>query len=93
MDYEDFTIPYNTYTIPNSPAGNELPSQDKRNVWIISINGKDPITSQVALDELNINQNPRGKSKVNIGLFIRKSYQIIDIEEIHSIFDQVKPVV
>ena len=43
MDDEDSTIPYVTYTIPNSPAGHQLPTQDKQKNWIISINGEDPI--------------------------------------------------
>ena len=46
LDDEDFTIPYITDTIPNLPAGNQLPSQAKRNVWIIAINGEQPITAQ-----------------------------------------------
>ena len=37
---EDFTIPYITYTILNSPDGHQPPSQAKRNVWIIYINGE-----------------------------------------------------
>ena len=53
LDDEDFTIPSITDTIPNSPAGNQLPSQAKRNVWIVDINGEEPITSQGVLDELN----------------------------------------
>ena len=39
LDDKYFTIPYITDTIPNSPAGNQLPSQSKRNVCIIDING------------------------------------------------------
>ena len=39
LDDEYFTIPYITYTIPNSPAGHQLPSQAKQNVWIVAING------------------------------------------------------
>ena len=35
---EDFTIPYVNDTIPNSPAGYQLPTQAKLNVWIIYIN-------------------------------------------------------
>ena len=59
VDDEDFTIPYITDTIPNPPAGHELPTQAKRNVCIISINGKDPITAQGALDETNHHKTPR----------------------------------
>ena len=68
MDDEDFIITYVTNIIPNSPAGNKLPTQAKRNVWIIAINGEEPITSQGALDELNRHQTPRGKYKVNISI-------------------------
>ena len=39
LNDEDFTIPYVVDTIPNSPAGHQLPTQDKRNLWIIYING------------------------------------------------------
>ena len=39
LDYDYFTIPYITDTIPNSPADYQLPSQAKINVWIIAING------------------------------------------------------
>ena len=35
---EDFTIPYITGTIQNYPAGHQLPSQAKRNMWIVAIN-------------------------------------------------------
>ena len=40
LDDEDFTIPYITDTVPNSPAGHQLRSQAKRNVWIVDINGE-----------------------------------------------------
>ena len=49
LDDEDFTIPYIADTIPNSPAGYQLPSQAKRNVCIVAINLEDPITAQVYL--------------------------------------------
>ena len=62
-------------------------------MWIIAINGEDPIISLGALYELNHHQNPRGKSKVNISLCRRKIYERIDLEEIRSIFDQVRPAV
>ena len=93
MDDADFTIPYITGTIPNSPFGHKLPKQDKRNAWVVAINGEEPIIYQCALDELNRHQIPRGKYKVNISLYRRKSYQITYLEGIHSIFDQVRPVV
>ena len=32
---EEFTIPYITDTIPNSPAGLQLPTQAKINLWIL----------------------------------------------------------
>ena len=40
-------------TIQNSPASRQLPVQAKKNMWIIAINGEEPVTSPVALDELN----------------------------------------
>ena len=66
LDDEDFTIPYITDTIPNSPAGHQLPSQAKRNVWIVAINGEEPSTAEGVLDKLNSYQTTRGKSKINI---------------------------
>ena len=93
LDDEDFTIPYITDTIPNSPAGNQLPEQSKRNVWIIDTNGEEPITAQGACDEINCHQNTHGKSKVKISTCRSKSYQITDLEYICSRFDQVRPVV
>ena len=74
LDDEYFTIPYITDTIPNSPAGHQLPSQAKRNVCIVAINVEEPITDQDILDELNRHQNPRGISKIKISLCRRKSY-------------------
>ena len=92
LDDEEFTIPYITDTVPNSLAVHKIPTQDKRNMCITYINGEEPITHQGAIDELNCYQNPRGKSKVNISLCRRKRYQRIYIEDICSIFDQVRPV-
>ena len=60
LDDEYFTIPSITDTIPNSPAGHQLLSQDKQNVWIVPINEENPITDQGALDELNSHQTSRG---------------------------------
>ena len=61
-------------------------------MWIVAINGEEPITTQGVLDELNCHQTPRGKSHTKISLFRRKSYQRTYIEEICSRFDQVRPV-
>ena len=62
-------------------------------MWIVAINGEEPITTQGVLDELNRRQTPQGKSKIKIRLCRRKSYQRTDLEEIRSRFDQVRPVV
>ena len=62
-------------------------------MWLIEINGEDPITVQGTLDEINFHQTSHLKSKVIISLWKSKSYHIIDIEEIWSGFDQVRPVV
>ena len=88
LDDEDFTITYITDTIPNLPAGHQLPSQAKLNVWIVAINGEEPITAQGVIDELNCHQTPQGKSKIKISLFRRKNYQRTDLEEICSRFHQ-----
>ena len=68
---DEYFIPYINDTIPNSPAGCQIPTQAKLNMWIIYINGEDPITYQGVLDELNRYQSPRGKSKIKISLCIR----------------------
>ena len=93
LDDEYFTIRYITDNIPNSPSGHQLPYQAKRNVWILAINGEDPITAQGVLDELNRHQTPWGKSKIKISLCRRNSHQSTYLEEIRSIFYQVRPVV
>ena len=51
-------------------------------MWIIDINEEEPITSQGPLDEIKHHQTPRGKSKFNISLCRKKSYQRTDIEDI-----------
>ena len=56
-------MPYVTDTIQNSPAGCQLPTPAKLNVWIIDNNGENLITYQGALDYLNIHQNPRGNPR------------------------------
>ena len=66
LDDKDFTIPNVTDIIPNLPAFHQLSTQSKLNVWIIAINGEDPITSQGVLDEINCHQTPCGRSKFNI---------------------------
>ena len=73
MEDEDFTIPYITDTITNSPDGHQLPSQSERNVWIVAINGEEPITSQGVIGEPNRHKNPPGKSNINISLCRRKN--------------------
>ena len=62
-------------------------------MWIAAINREETIKAQGVLDELNRHQTPRGKSKINISLCRRKSFQRTDIEEIRSRFDQFRPVV
>ena len=62
-------------------------------MWIISINVKYPITSQGALYLLQFHQNQHVKYKVNIVIFLRKSYQRTYLEDIWFICDQVRTVV
>ena len=70
----------------------QLSSQAEQTVWIVAINGEEPITDQGVLDELNRHQTLRGKSKIKISLCRRKSYQRTDLGEICCRFDQVTPV-
>ena len=90
---EYFTIHYGIDTVLNSPAGHQLPTQANKNVWIIAINGEYLITVQGALDKLQSHQARHVKSKVDIGLFRRKSYQRTDLEDIRSRFDKFVPMV
>ena len=62
-------------------------------MWTVAINREEPIIAQGSLDDLNRHQTPRGQYKVNISLCKRQIYQRTYIEEIHSIFNQVIPVV
>ena len=62
-------------------------------MWIVAINGEDPIIAQGVLDEFNRHQTPRDTSKIKIRLCRRNNYQRTDLEEIRSIFDQFRPVV
>ena len=68
LDDDEFTIPYVTDKIPNSPAGHQLSTQAKQNMWIVDINGEDSITAQGALDEINRHQTLHEKSKVKISI-------------------------
>ena len=74
LDDEDFKIPYITDTSQNPPVGHQPQTHAKGNEWITSINREEPITDQGALDELNLHQATRGKSKVKISLCRRKTY-------------------
>ena len=38
MDEDEFSIPYIIDMIMNSLSGNQLPTQAKKNVWIMNIN-------------------------------------------------------
>ena len=60
---------------------------------MIDINGEEPITDKCVLDELNRHQTPRGKYNIKISIRRRKSYQRTYLEDIRSIFYQVRPVV
>ena len=82
LDDEYFTTPYATDTIPHSPAGHQITTQDKQNTWLITINSEYPITAQGVIDELNCHKNPRVKSMVNINLCRKKIYKRIYIEYI-----------
>ena len=93
LDDEYFTIPSVIDKIPNSPDSHHLLTQYKKNVWIVAINGEDTITEQVTLDEIQKHKTQSVKYKFNISIFIRKSYQMTDLEWIWSMFDQVIPVV
>ena len=60
---------------------------------IVDINGEDLITAQGVFDELSFHQTAHVKSKINISLCKKKSYQRTDLEYICYIFDQLRPVI
>ena len=62
-------------------------------MYIIVTNVEELITAQGAIDEIHRHQKQCGKSKVNISLCRRKSYQRTYIENIRSRFDKVRPVI
>ena len=48
MYYDDFNITYILDTIPNTPAGPQLPYQSNNDVWIVEINGEEPVNAKVS---------------------------------------------
>ena len=68
LNDEDFTIPYITDTIPNLPDGHNILSQANINMWIIDINGEEPITAQGVINELNCHQHSGEKYMIKISL-------------------------
>ena len=68
MNNYDLTIPHILDTIPNSPSGNQLPSQAKNNLWILEIDIGDPIISKGELEEIKQYQTYKGKYKVRVRL-------------------------
>ena len=56
LNDEDFKIPYVIDIIQNSPDGHQIPTQAKKNVWIIDINIEDPTTDQDTLVEIHYHQ-------------------------------------
>ena len=44
LNDEDFSIPCVINTTPNLPDGHQIPTQDKKNAWIIAINAKAKIS-------------------------------------------------
>ena len=82
----NFTIPYDIHTI-HSPSCYQFPTQSKKIVCTIAIDGEEIITAQGALDKIHHNQTQWGKYKLNISIYRSNSYQRTDIEEIRSIFD------
>ena len=75
MDDNEFTTPYIIETINNLTTYHQFPTQDNKNVWIISINREDPITTKGETDKLEQHQAQSRNSKVNISLCRKNIYQ------------------
>ena len=93
MDDKDFTKPYIIDKVPNPRAVNQLTTQAKNNVCTIDINREECITEKGSLYELQRYQTQPIKSKVNISLLPSKIYLNTYLEELWTIFDQIRPVV
>ena len=68
MDDDDFKIPYIIYTIPNFPVGHQLPTKDKKDAWIVSINVEDIITTKGEILKRQHYHTQHGISKANTRL-------------------------
>ena len=94
--YDDtyFNIPYIHKIIPDTPAYEQIPSIHRRNMFIISINDEEPITSTFAIDLL---QPRRLRSHASLTFKIqitkRQSSNRTRQQELRSTFDQVRPVI
>ena len=93
MDDDDSNIIYVVDMLPNSPVGCQLPSQAKKNVWIMNFGGEEPIKEKVALEYIKRHQSNKVNSKFNIIICKIKYFQCTDLKELRSGFDQIIPVV
>ena len=64
LDNEEFTIPYITDTITNSPAGHQIQKQAKKKLWIIDINGWELIKARGAIDKPGNCQTTHGNQRL-----------------------------
>ena len=86
--YNTLSSQHNSQLYGRSPTSNT--SQEK--ICIISINVKYPTTSNGVVDKMQCYHAQCGNSKVKIILFRSKIYQHIDLKELWSIFDQIRPI-
>ena len=93
MDYDEFIITNIIDTIANYPPGHQILTQAKKIVCIIAINGDKTVITKGLIDEIQRYHTQHSNKKLNIRLCSRNSYQCTDIEELWSIFDQIRPVV
>ena len=68
IDDDDSITPFKLDTIPNYPAGHQLPDQANKNLWIVDIYWEEPIMVKGSPDYLKHHQPNKVKSNVKISI-------------------------
>jgi hypothetical protein len=93
-DDEYFNIPVLKKCIPDTPAYLEIPASNRRNMFIVSINNEEPITSGFALELLSPRRlRSQDGIKIKVQLVKRISSARSKLQELRSTFDQVRPII
>ena len=93
MDDDDLNITYILYNIPNYPSVHQLPSQANNNLYVLKMDGEEPITAKCAPEDIRLHQNNKWKLNFWILIFEWKCSQRTNLEDIGSLFHQIRPIV